>query len=186
MFLHSVHKASSGGFRRSPELPTDLLQRKTYAKGRLLPRGMRQMAGSPCRAQTAYPGGAVSGSWKQSSGNDSWPTSPSHADKSTPFWAVNFGGWRGQMHGLISPRNPEVLFQRGTLWPQHCTLFASNHWCLTQSNFLILVDADIQMVTWNPPLPGTCKPTTATTQQNPIHNWLAGGAEREWSDSIKL
>lgn len=62
---------------------------KTYAKGRLLPRGMWQMAGSLCRAQMAYPGREGSGSWKQSSGNYSWPTSPSHTDNPTPFWAVH-------------------------------------------------------------------------------------------------
>lgn len=32
MFLHSVHKASSGRFRRSPELPADLLQQKNLCK----------------------------------------------------------------------------------------------------------------------------------------------------------
>lgn len=50
-------KLSSGGFRRSQKLPTLLVQYETCAKGQLLPRGMWQMAGSPCRARMAHPRG---------------------------------------------------------------------------------------------------------------------------------
>lgn len=156
--------------------------KKTYAKGRLLPRGMWQMAGSPCWAQMAYPGGVGSGSWKQSSGNYSWPTSPSHTDNPTPFWAVHLeaGGPRCVVW---------FLWERAT-WCEllrYCFkggVIVTVLQIVRSPIFLPSCDAVFQMVTSEPSLTGTRKPTTATPQQKPSCVWLAGGAARKWSDPI--
>lgn len=136
-FLHSVHKCpTSGGFRRFPELPTDLLQWKNLCKR---PAATQR---DVTDGRVAVPSSDGLPRWRgiRELEAELWKLFPAHFTcshwQSHTLLSCAFGGWRSQMRGLISPRKsslvwaPAVLFQRGRCHQ------ATN---CTQSSFLTLV-----------------------------------------------